>query len=225
VPAGATFDSFALSPDASKLAVAFEPNQNAPKLTAELRILNVRAGTLRAWTSAQGVIEGDTADPQSMSWASDNATLAFLMPASGLRLLNVTAPGGSLVADSMLSVPVYSRDQNQATSAGYLSDALILTPDGKTVVGARALSAFGGNNAGFAQLSAATERLERRLGWRHWGGHSTGGPMDVLWASADGSTLVVYAPPGHANRIGILHGDKLTMLPQSAKINFPSAAW
>jgi hypothetical protein len=160
-----------------------------------------------------------------MSWAADNATLAFNWygAGSGLRLLNTTAPGSNVVADSRLSVPIFTRDQNHATSAGYLSDILMLTPDGKTVVGA--ISAFHGNDAGFAEFSAATGRLERRLDWRRWGGHSTGGPMDVLWASDDGGTLVVYAPPGHANQIGILRGDKLTMLPQSAKINFPGAAW
>jgi hypothetical protein len=234
LPAGAGFSAFALSPDGSELAVAFEPYQNAPKLTAEIRVLNIRTHKLHTWTSSQGAVEGFSTDPQSMSWAADNATLAFnwygfrkgidsLLPTSGLRLLDVAALGNSVVAGSRLSVPIFIRDQRRATSAGYLSDILMLTPDGKTVVGA--ISAFRGNNGGFAEFSAATGRLERRLGWGPMSGPRTGGPMDVLWASSDGSNLVVYAPPGHWNRIGILHGDKLTLLPQPSMTGFPGATW
>jgi hypothetical protein len=225
VPAGATFDGFALSPDGSKLAVAFEPNQNAPGLTEELRVLDIRAGTVRTWTSAQGAIAGDTADPWSLSWGANSTTLAFNWygTGSGLRLLDVAAPGSNVVADSKLSVPIFSSNGNHATTAGNLSDIVMLTPDCKTVVGA--VTSPHGDNGGFAEFSAATGHLRRVLDWGPMGTFLGGGPMDVLWTSADGSTLVVYAPPGHSNRIGILHGGKLTLLPQSARIQFPGAAW
>ncbi len=236
VPEGATFDAFALSPDGSKLAVAYEPNGNPASLTTELRILDVRTGKVRTWTSSQGAVEGDTANPWSLSWAADSNVLAFnwygfsrahqgpdLLPASGLRLLDITRPGTDLVAQSCQSVRIYTRDANHATSGGYLSDILMLTPDGETVVGA--VHAFSGPDFGFAEFSAATGRLTRRLDWGPSGEPATGGPTDVLWSSPDGRALVVYAPPGHSGRIGILRAGRLRLLPQSARIEFPGAAW
>ena len=229
VPAGAPFDGFALSPDGRKLAVAFEVGQFGEKL----QVLTIATGQVRTWTSAHGHVAGDTADPWSLSWSADSRTLAInwygvsgtstgLLPGSGLRLLDTAGPGSDLVANSRLALRMFTKNGSQATSAGYLSDIAMLTPDGQTIVAA--ISAFSGPKAGFAYFSATTGQLEQIADFRA-ARRGLGGPMDVLWASPSGGVLVVYAPPGHPNRIGILRGGRLRLLPQSVKIEFPAAAW
>lgn len=47
----------------------------------------------------------------------------------------------------------------------------------------------------------------------------------MLWSSPAGSVLVVYAPAGHSNRIGVLTGGRLTLLPRPALLSLPAAAW
>jgi hypothetical protein len=37
--------------------------------------------------------------------------------------------------------------------------------------------------------------------------------------------LIVYAPPEHWNRIGVLRDNHLALLPQSSRVQVPAAAW
>lgn len=234
VPAAATFEGLALSPDGSRLAVAFQPPGRA--ITGVIRVLTIATRAIRTWTGRPGSVEGDTADPLTLSWSADSTVLAFNWygpahvagnpvpyPMTGLRLLDTTAPGRNLVANSRLALHYTFRDHNAATSAGYLSDIAMLTPDCQTIVAA--VTSFDDKEGGFAEFSAATGHFERKLGWSPMGTDRIGGPMDVLWSSGNGSTLVVYAPPGHANRIGIIKAGRLRLLPQPPRAQFPGATW
>ena len=232
VPAGAFMDAFALSPRGDKLAVATEPDKTAPGISEQIQVLDLRTGAVRTWASPQGKVEGDTADPWSLSWASDDRTLAFnwygargagIGPDSGLRLLDTAGPAGDIVRASRLSVRYFYRKGNRATAAGYLSDIALLTPDGRTAVAAT--TAFRGLDGGFAEFSAASGRLRQILGWKPMVGLRRGGPTDVLWVSPDGRALVVYAPPGHWNQFGILHGNRLRIIPRPTGIYGQAAAW
>jgi hypothetical protein len=233
VPAGASFDAFALSPDAARLAVAFEPDRSAPGLSCEIRILNIAAGTVRTWTSTQGSVAAPSVTPSSLSWADDNATLAFnwygsrpsgraLLATTGVRLLDTRKPGSDLVAASRLAVRLYHLS-GHPDPTGLVPDVAMLTPDGRTVVAA--VVSRSGTAGGFAEFSAATGRLLRKLDWRPLDGGAPSGPMDVLWASRSGRTLVVSAPPGYPRRIAIIRGSRMRLLPSPARIPFPAAAW
>ena len=71
----------------------------------------------------------------------------------------------------------------------------------------------------------ATGRRIRTLWWQPIPAGSPGDGMAVLWASRSGRTLVVSGPPGHPDRIAVVRQHRLILLPGSARIAFPAAAW
>ena len=235
VPARASFDGFALSPHARRLAVAFEPNGAAPRLTEEVRVLDITTGATRTWTSSQGAVAGGTPDARSLSWADNDITLALnwigcrrtdraaVVPAlSGVRLLNTRKPGTDLVAASRLAVRLYNIEGHPSPT-GLVPGAAMLTANGRRVVAA--VTTRPGTTGGFAEFSAATGRLLGKLGWRSLASEAAGVPMNVLWASKSGSTLLVGSPPGHPGQLAIIRGTRVALLPSSSRITFPAAAW
>jgi RNA polymerase sigma factor (sigma-70 family) len=153
-------------------------------------------------------------------WESDSSLP--LLRGSGVRLLKVTSPGGGPVARSRLVVPFTNTKRGVRTSAGYPTGTL-LSPDGKTI--AEAVVTSGGHRAAFAIFSAATGALERVIDQGPYKVGRPGGPIWVMWVSSDGGTLIVYAPPSHPDRLGVLRGTRLTFLPRPPALSFPYAAW
>lgn len=235
VPAGDPFSGFALSPDGTKLAVAYDNGTSAAATQAEVvRVLNIRTGVLRTWTGprARGVIGSDGWSTRRLSWAADNSTLAFNwvgvsafssapLPSSGLRLLNTTGQGRALIGDSRLAVRVWRRHGRYATAAGYLDDVIVLVPDGKVAVAG--VTSFTGRQ-GYAEFSAGTGRPLMTIDQGPAAKAGTG-PNDVMWSDASGGTMIVWSPAGHPGRLGILRAGQLTLLPQPARVSFPAAAW
>ena len=233
VPAGASLAGFALSPNADRLAVAFEPHGGARGPTAVVRILTISTGAMRTWTSSRGSVAAATVSPP-LSWADDNATLAFnwygsrrghpggFVPTTGVRLLDTRRPGSDLVAASRLAVRLY-HVKNHEDPSGLVPDAGLLTADGKVVVAA-AWSPLDGTG-GFAEFSAVTGHLIRKLGWGLPGASASTSAMAALWSSRSGRTLVVSSPPGHPGQIAIIRGTKLRLLPWPARAPYPAAAW
>jgi hypothetical protein len=233
VPAGASFGGFALSPDGYRLATVFESHHGAHGPTAVLRTLAISTGAVRTWTSSRGTVAAGTASP-SLSWAGDNATLAFswygsrrgnpgaFVDTTGVRLLDTRRAGGELVARSRLAVRLY-HVKNHADPSGLVPGASMLTRDGKTVVAA-ARSASG-MTGGFAEFSAATGRMLRKLGWGLTNTSAPADSMTVLWSSRSGRTLLVSSPPGHPGQLAIISARRLRLLPRPAQARLPAAAW
>lgn len=238
VPAGAFLDGFALSPDATKLAVAFQPGALS-SLTEVVRVVDVATRSARVWTAAQGTITGAGLEPRALTWAGGSTTLAFdwfgfrkgargssVLPTTGVRLLATDKPGSSLLAGSRLAVRLYDVAGTSAPS-WLVPESATLSGDGRTV--AAAVATRTGRAAGFAEFSTATGRLVRKLGWRRLPPGEGGNPawgqrMHVLWASKNAGTLIVSSPPGHPGRIGILRGGRFTPLPGQAGLPL-GAAW
>jgi hypothetical protein len=208
-PTGTEVSGIALSPDGSELAVMFQRGvwgvggKTGP-LT--LSVYSVSTGTaLRTWTQpTKGFPAGygwywGRYSNSSITWLAGGRSLAFddgtnsgangpPLPAafSGvkIRTLDVTRPGGDLLADSKV---VYA-------PANHGCMTLQLTADGKTVF----CGAYGGNfkkksSANDPEVfaySVATGRA--RLVYRFKGVYNIG-LANVLWASPDGSALVVSA--------------------------------
>lgn len=136
VPAGHAvgpgLSALALSPDASKIAIAYM-FLTSPPTQQPLILYSVKTGAvLRTWTTASGIISGtdpmggsDAGPGTALRWTADGKELAFAFYANAkpgkdgygyqqsasIRLLNTAAPGSSLLADSKLLTgpgPVYT---------------------------------------------------------------------------------------------------------------------
>src|SRR6516162_3112887 len=127
-----TTEGIALSPDGKLLAVSMmrsTPGNYAPTI----QVLNLATGAIRTWTVPTRNYPYLIGPP---SWADGSRVIAFtwlrstqsgLMSAPrGIRLLDITAPGGNLLAGTLL-VP------RGVVAAGSLVSALI-TPDGRDVI-------------------------------------------------------------------------------------------
>jgi len=232
VPAGASLEGFALSPDARRLAVAFHP-KGAHGMTAEIRMLTISTGAVRTWASSRGTLAAGTVS-SSLSWADDNATLAFnwhvarlgdpaaLAATTSVRLLDVRRPGGDLMADSHLVVR-FSHPKNHQDLSDLLSGVATLTPDGKSVVAAASSPTH--LASGFVEFSALTGQMVRKVWWGPTGTSPPAGSMAVLWSSKSGRTLVVSSPPGHPGQLAIVGRSRLRLLPWPAQVPFAAAAW
>jgi hypothetical protein len=206
-PAGTQISGLALSPDGSELAVMFQRgvwtvnktlSSTAGPLT--LSVYSVSTGkALRTWTQpTNGSPAGygwdwDRYINNSITWLADGRTLAFaggtysrenavpqIFSDVKVRTIDLASPGGDLLADSQVVFSSVNRE----------CDTLQLTADGKTVVcgtfasGGKKSSAY---DPEILEYSVATG--ESRLVYR-LNGVCNFGMANVLWMSADGSTLI-----------------------------------
>jgi hypothetical protein len=112
VPSGQQLNGLALSPNGSKLAMALQPEtNNQPDLTL-VKVYILATGAVRTWTG-NGSIGFGPDDARSLSWTSDERTLAFdwngtdteSQLSAGVRLLHLDARGSNLLADSRQALP------------------------------------------------------------------------------------------------------------------------
>jgi len=246
VPSYGALDTAALSPDGTKLAYAHENLASDPR--HDLTVFDLKTRQSRTWSVLPANGTGGSFTylfyyPLSLSWANDNATVAFnwfnfraenastLLPNSGVRLLKVAGPGKpgrNLIADSHLALRFTNsaaRRYTPATTAGYLSDYAVLAPGGRLIVAG--IHTFKPHVCEFASFSARNGNLVRIADRKSCLGlfNPVGGHVGVMWASADGRTLIVNNPPGHPGQIGILRGDHLIVLRVPPHTKFPLAAW
>jgi Tol biopolymer transport system component len=235
LPAHARVEALALSPDGTKLAVGYRANVSDRSGKHVLVVTDLKTGQTRDWTSARG----EFAFFYTVTWAADDATLAFnwfegwqksqskpLLPGSGVRLLDTARPGSDLVASSRLALAYtakpnpFSPKKDEATVSAGVPAAPWLTPDGKTIV--FPVIKLDLIHAGFASYSAATGKLERTFGN---GSYDPTSSDEILWVSRDGKTLVVYGAAGHADTLGILRGDHFRSLPTPPGTLITSSGW
>jgi hypothetical protein len=237
VPLGDEVSSIALSPDGSLLAATLtlpapgrQSSHGIQVQESYLYVYDLTTGTTRTWVwkacgdcqlSSVGN-QGGPPDLVNLSWTSDSKSLAFIAGLTQLRLLNLSARGGNLQANS--------RPFAIQRRVGQWSQA-VMTPDGETV-----FLSFNGTHGRavwtrLLQFSATTGNLTRinQLTEIEQDGHSAGysnsGPLTadtILWTNYDGSKLIVAdARRGHT--VGVYRGTKYTPLPWPA--DAIGAAW
>jgi hypothetical protein len=151
-----------------------------------------------------------------------------------IRLLDTTAPGGSLQAASRLLLRWPGDGATWHYVHGKISNVLfgfsaIITPDGSKIVAAtedltkHPLS----SELAFTEFSAATGKVVKVLGRWPIPGLYPGQTQDVLWTNSSGSTLIVLAhkpgvpakdprsinSAGYGIEFGVLNGNRFTPLP------------
>jgi hypothetical protein len=232
VPNGELVTGLALSPSGRKLAIAVQPDnlKNDPNLQ-EIRVYTVGTGAVRIW-KGDGYIDSGPGDAKSMSWTADERTLAFNWSGAtsgGVRLLNVGAHGGSLLADSRLHGPFPA-----SSPYGAACQAFTITPDGSSIIcgaiqGVEHIS--NGTDHGrdavteFREYSTATGKIVRVFG--HWIIARAGNlVINALWSNSSGSLLIGAIPTTGTGQVGVISGNTFTPLPGQANSTADqSGAW
>jgi hypothetical protein len=226
---------FALSPDASKLAIAVEPETGRDTSLQEIRVYTLATGAEKTW-SANGIIGQTDDEAGAISWAADGHTLAFDFAdyqETGVWLLNTDREGGSLVgSDSRLAVlfnvtapsAVPSAQPTPAAAASPLTFLQIancdlndiITPDGSAIVcGAGGITSLQRTSrdieAGFVEYSTATGKVLRIFGQRTVD-NAGAVAANVLWSNASGSVVIGSIPNHGDGELGIVSRNHFTPL-------------
>jgi hypothetical protein len=242
----------ALSPDASKLAVAL------PGSPATLRVYATATGRLlRAWsTTAPGQIAAEKPQPNStglpamsLRWSADGRQLAFTWNAADIRVLSATAPDGNLISASKPLASIgtgYGLD-----GASYTCDAArgwTLIDGGQGTICAGGLEMYSPScadgtctqvrqvfagflrEAPYGQGGSETEVLDRVSGCSDQPQPGEGAYLD--WANADGSVLIGSFVCDKQSRFGAFRGNGFAPLPAlpaspplSSGVPYGTVAW
>ncbi len=219
----------AVSPDGGKLAILLDRPAPEPP---EIKVALIATGSEKTWSwQGAGWLDDFRATAQPLSWAADGQTLAFQQGqgfyATGVRLLDTSAPGGDLRAASRLAA--------QWHFDGDLAGNIVLTPDGTRIVAP--VTAFARHplrtDLRITEFSASTGKVLRVAG--HWPYLSTAAGENVFWSSRSGHTLIVLGPVTspferkYLNNsrwaVGVLAGRQFTPLPKTAALLINQIAW
>jgi hypothetical protein len=205
-----------VSPDGTRLALDFRQS---------IQIITLATGAVRTWTwPGSGWIGNWKPMGQIFSWSADGHYLEFQQwgghsdETMHVRILDTTAPGTSLTAARIAVAYPYR------SGAGILvTGNSFLTPDGARIVTSTSFyprsSTAAGGYVQITEYSARTakpllhqDRFSASVGWQ-----------DALWASPDGSALVISDPRGAKDQygarsdiLGVLAGNKFTPIPHGA---------
>jgi hypothetical protein len=243
LPGGTVVTGLALSPDGSKLAVEVDSGTNRQPGLLEIGVYTLVTGAFRTW-SAHG--SGNPVDPfgftgsgvdgsQTISWA-DSGTLAFdwrNQSYIGVRLLDTTASGDNLIADSRLAVIEANLTSPGAALPGlssgppdYVSQCVtdsIISLDGSAIVcGYTTTTNTNETTTGFVRYSTSTGQPMPLLSAFQFHGQAPG-DISLYWTDSTGKVLVggILAPGGV--RVGVINGETFTPLPGTAGLG--AAAW
>jgi hypothetical protein len=220
IPANDEVHDMALSPDSALLAAdiggdLFQGNR--------LHVFDLATGSVRIWNGSGGLGFGGT-NVDALSWTADGKYLAFVgsgpYPSpSEVRLLDVTAPGSDLLANSK---PVTGLPPGDGMNMPMWRGAIV-TPDGRTVVIVEELATSTAPigvrdrllecSVTTGQVTAILNDLNILAGYQY---------EQVMYANATGSVLVVSGAR-KGSTAGTLRGDAYTPIPWSA--HTVTAAW
>jgi hypothetical protein len=192
----------AASPDGGKLAISTYVQQGNASDIQNLVVAATSTGAERQWHTPAS---GDQGSMDTMAWLADGKTLAFnwdgpaaVSPSTGLRLLDTSAPG-----DSLLSGAFVLRAYNRAGSF----DDYTISPDGKVLLGiVTCLPGCGPDSLGtvqgrpdllgsLIQFAVATKAATVRHAEPELPGvaanSGNSGCIDPMWLGASGHTVLL----------------------------------
>jgi hypothetical protein len=232
----------ALSPDGSKLAVAFNRRAGDRVVDPAIRVITLAGGSARTWVwpGRAWITSNDATNQQLLSWAADERTIAFeqwLGDDEQVRLLDTAAAGSSLRSARLALDFPHQAYTDWKFVHGRVAHALsgynaLITPDGTRIVcGTATVTRYPvRTETEFTEFSASTGRVERSLRVRRFS-RNPGDAQDVLWTSPSGSTLIVTIHQPAANRagyrtvLGVLTGNRFTPIPVALQQNISDMVW
>ena len=205
-----------VSPDGTRLALDYYKS---------VQIVTLATGAIRTWTwPGSGGIGNWKPIGQTFSWSADGRYLEFQQwggrfnETMHVRVLDTRAPGTSLAAAKVILVYPYRSGYGTLVTGN-----TFLTPDGTRIVAATSFyPPHHRGPGGYVQITEYSARTGKPL-FHEDRFSSSVGWQEVLWASPDGSALVVSDPRGkkdssgvHGNTLGVLAGNKFTPIPHGA---------
>jgi hypothetical protein len=239
LPNGTAVTGLALSPDGSKLAVEVDTNNGKPGLL-EIRVYTLATGAFRAWSTLgsddpvdTGGFTGSGVDgSQTISWTADARTIAFDWENRsyiGVRLLDTTASGDNLIADSRLAVIELSFGSQGGSRPGppnYISQCVtdgIISADGSAIVCGYTTNMSGRETTtGFIRYSTTTGKPTADLGVYRFQGQAPG-DISLYWVNSTGNILIGGTLTPSGIRVGVINGETFTPLPGVTGLG--AAAW
>jgi WD40-like Beta Propeller Repeat len=227
IPAGTEVSDFALSPDGRRLAVVSGRPDSRPD-RPKLSVYNLPAGAERTYRPGSvgntGGVPITWITQNSLSWSTDNRTLAFVYGQwrgrEGVRFLDTDRPGSGLLANSRVVIP-----PSRTTSWTQIQ----LTADGHTIIGNVNNPYVNGSVERLVQVSVQTGKVVRVL---HVTSRMADDVVQVHWMSPSGRVLIVtdllrarhHSTAQYADvDAGMLTGGHYTPLPWTE--NTLTAAW
>jgi hypothetical protein len=204
----------AVSPDGTRLALDFRKS---------IQIITLATGAIRTWTWPGGDRIGNWIGNwkpmgQIFSWSADGRYLEFQQwggphETMRVRVLDTTTPGTTLAAAKVVVGFPYQAGTLATTNT-------FLTTDGTKVVAATSYyPPHHSGPGGYVQITEYSARTGKPLFHEDRFSASIG-YQEVLWASSDGSALVISDPRGakdqyggRNNILGVLAGNKFTPIP------------
>jgi hypothetical protein len=212
-----------VSPDGTRLALTFRKY---------IQIITLATGAIRTWTwPGHGWVGNWKPMWQPFSWSADGRYLAFQVwggrynETAHVRILDTAAPGTSVTAAR--NILTFAQRPGILT---FFPGNTLLTADGTKIVTATTFSPRQRSRTGYVDITEYSVRTGKPVRSQDKFSASVG-YQQVLWASPDGSALVISDPRGkkdsygaRANVLGVLTGNKFTPIPHGAD-NAIEIAW
>lgn len=240
-PVKARVSGLALSPDSRELAVMWQLSTKA-NAGNSLTVYSMSSGAiLHTWTTKYGLNNayGGSANAEALAWVDGDRSLDFRWTVppgrpnqnwtDTIRTIDVTAPGGDLLAESRVAVPVPSLVTTDKTKTRFSLPCLyeVTAGDGTVVCGTRSSAAISFEEVcstvppSLATYSGTTGKQLKVL--YQWHGKCLYAYAMPLWTDSAGRHVIAFLflsekgiKTSLTDKVGFVADGKFTPLPKLA---------